>query len=442
MPRIKESQVAKRVQEITEMLKHLSAMDLAQQPQANLLVDIKSELRCLQAVLATADPTNLNFLEQWSSKKSTHQRFKNMNAIIHSLHANHQENSKSLKSNRWSFWETPKKIATANEHRQHVIDKFQKGANYSAEDRKFLGLAQLEESNTIKKLKKIKLAGEHLTYVTGEIAPPVGKMIKEGISATHASVVGGNVAASAGTGLSGIAMAVPIVGASVMAIMLMIEASKGALSARGLSDRAERITLVAVAIASIVLTALFIPYSPIIGAVVMAAGIYATYVKPYRDLKALEKELGQQLVDLQSREKEISEGCIDCVLNNNEKAALKQQLLTHYSQNDEVALESFQQAKELIDKGLARDLYQHPTIEACLGTQGMKDFLLQNGQSAQKELQTQISDVASKRKMKAAQSINGIFTIIGAALIPIPPLLFVGIAIVIVSSLVGVIITY
>lgn len=408
-------------------------------PHAAIITELRQELRLIQGFL-TPGVADHTLQANWCEKKSSNYRLKQMGSLIQGLR---NETVEQKKGSKWdSFLLKKQAELTPKQLLEQSIEKFTQGTSFDNKERKALGLDELGPSERIKSLHRAKDMALQLGYVGGEIVPPVGKMVKETAQAVHGGL--GSTVVNFSATLSGVALAIPIVGAGITATMLLVEVSKGAMEARGYSDRAQRLVLGAIAVASVILTVVFPLYFTAIAAVMVGAGIYATYMKPYMDLGVVLNQLNTEIKTLEERKQQLEENFSSQELLPNDKKILNQKLLALYSENEDISLESFEETKERINKGNTVELMVDPTIKQALGKEDLQRFLLSDGEKQLNQLNQKKESVTAARKMKRDQSICGIFTMVGAALVavPFPPIMFLGISIMVVSSIAGVIITY
>lgn len=451
MPKKMAELVSARLNDVNALLNHpLLQADNSNHPYRNIIRSIRMELRLLQAGLTDDNPAHKKMLANWCAVKSTTNRLNTFAEILDGLAPVTAvvEHPQSLElRNRWGdLSRKTDDFELQNSHVDELIMDYFVKQPYNAKQIKLFGLDSLDTINPegkkgSKSLKLVKEGGYHTVYVVSELAVPVGTIIKEGLNASSSPAQSWAQAASA---LSSIAPYVPIIGASLTAASTLYDFTKSMVSRTGYSDRAQRAIMVGLSITALALTAVFPGAALAFTAAMIAAGAYMSYVKPYLELRTQEKSLVNALEGLQEREEHIANNKHDLVLTEVEKSALLSELTIHYSRNTELSLEDMSYARELIKSGDVAAVSNNYTLKNALGNRSVRDVMVGQCKQEQTDLSHNIEQVKVQKKRMGLQSINAIFTVLGASMIavPIPPVMVAGIVILTVSTVVGLAIRY
>lgn len=444
MPKDAEVLISSKLAEVINLLNHpLIQSDNNKHSYKNIINFINMELRLLQAGLTDDNETNKQILLNWCANANSGERLANLRAVLDGLlpvTAPLDPASRNAKKGRWDYLREP--LLTQNARVDDAIKEYLTNTRYSQKHIKLFGLDALDTIcpdgiQGSRHLKLIKEGGYHAVYVVSELATPVGQLIKKGMNAGASSAA--QVATNASTGFSSVAASVPIVGASITVAVATYELIKSVLKKRGYSDTAQRAVVVGMGAAAVALTILFPPYALGTSACMVGAGIYTSYIKPYFELRGQEKTLIAALDTLSMREQLISTKGLGLECNTGEKNTLVRQLTMYFAKHDALSLESMSTARELIQSGDLAAISNNLVIKEALGNKTVREVLLAHCKEEQNHVNKELAGVREQKARMAAQSINGLFTVLGACMIavPIPPVQIAGAVILLTSSLVS-----
>jgi hypothetical protein len=415
-----------------------------------ILSEIKQELRALQGALTGYDDADAKSLQKWSGDKHTEARLTHITTTLDTLQQISTDRLTAAPS------ETKWQQHQLNVILQHQMSHLRIGTKYNKDFVQFLGLESFikQQRETAERIKKLETAKEVIASAAdlgGKIKTVVSTSKNVAMAAEHAGVAATGAAhgtaavAQAAPLLSQFLSAVPIVGAAITAGAAVMGFGKSFLKNKGVSDKVANGVMVGVSAAALALTIVFPVAAAAIGAGMVAAGAVMNYVKPYFEMRKQIKECGKELEALTTRVKELDKPGI--ALNQAEKKMMAQKIQQFYIANPSASLEDLKSAKQAINTGNYEKIQAEPLVKAAFKLDDkhqLNNDLKQYVLTTQDNLKKDITGFEKKRDGMMAQAVNSIFTVAGAVMlaIPFPPVQIAGAALLVASSIAGVIIKY
>ena len=424
-------------------IKHHAAFNMAitDPEQKQLVEEMRHELRTLEVKLSLGEGSEKDRVK-WCSDKRTSDRLKNMATSLNTIDS---LNDKHVNS-------------TIKQHEaieKHCIRHLRDGVTYRKGFRHFLGQDaliknMLDRQAIIDDLNEVKEIGGDLA----KVASKTKRVVDLATQSTH--IVHGGVE---GTGsllhsLHGLMTAVPFVMAGLTAASAITNVIKSFLRKEGASEKAVAITVAGVGIAAAALMIAFPVAAFGIAAGMVAVGTYMDHIKPYLETRKKIKQRTQDISDLDARIGELEKNDTT-PLNSREKKVLIDKIIDHGINNPNISMADLHAAKAFIQAdGINLSSFQsdNPAIAVIKDSTGLtkdqpiKDFLIQNSQDHKSEIQTEIKGLQEKNKSTLALAVNGGFATAGAIMlaagIVFPPVMMAGAALILATTVVGILIKY
>ncbi len=439
----------------------------ANDPHAAIIAEINEELRSLQGCLSEYDPADKAQITKWCADKRTINRLDNIQLALDTLDLveKDEELARNIQPRGNNTWRDRAAAEGATDHHKLMlrlhVHHLRTGAKYNKEFINYLGLEsflkkQRETAAIIKKLSEIKEGISVVAGVAGKakgLADRVTTFTKTSANFAHSSegltaatTHSATVASATAPALAIFLQAIPIVGAGVTAVTSLIQFGQSFLQKRGVTDKVAKGIMVGVAVAATVLTAIFPIAAAGIAAGMVASGAIMNHIKPYLEVRNQIKNRGADLEALKTRMVDL-ETKTDITLNKGEKEALIQRLHKNFIQDKSIHLDDLNQAKKAIYQGNMTDILANDQVKNALkltGTESIKSILTDHNKASQDNVSKDIVKLKKDRNEKLALSVNDVFTVAGAVMlaIPFPPVMIAGAALLVASSIAGIIIKY
>lgn len=255
-------------------------------------------------------------------------------------------------------------------------------------------------------------------------------------------VLAPSVASTVSTSL----MSIPMVGAVMIAIPVVVDAIKAWVKNKsGWTKALTTGVLIAAGIGALI--AGIFPVTALgIGCALVAVGVFEKNVKPWIQTRRLIQKKETELGDNEWRIRELSVASTNGI-QTAEKHVLFQ-LMESYCLRHTSDMTAVNQVRRLIQEGNFGNLLHDPLVKAALEEYkeknpekkiaGLHDFLKEGLMKRQLVLENQLKELRAKQIEKHVLLVNGILTFAGAVLlcIPTPPTIIAGAAIVFATTVI------